>query len=61
MELSKCPCCGAEMDEPLEDYEICPVCKWENDPVQLEDPSFAGGANELSLLEARKKWEDKAV
>jgi hypothetical protein len=34
------------------------VCGWEDDPVQRADPSFAGGANVLSLNEARAAWRE---
>ena len=51
-----CPCCGAEEIGELGAYEICPVCGWEDDPVQSADPSYAGGANDMSLLEAREAW-----
>ncbi|WP_350339842.1 CPCC family cysteine-rich protein [Pararhizobium gei] len=42
----------------LGDYEICDVCNWEDDPVQSADVSYAGGANEISLIEARKIWKE---
>ena len=32
---------------------ICSVCGWENDPKQLWKPDLPGGANEMSLNEAR--------
>ena len=49
-----CPCCGqAAFDEPPEKYDICPVCGFEYDPVQLADPDYAGGANRTSLRMAR--------
>lgn len=49
-----CPCCGQEaFDEPPEKYDICPVCGFEYDPVQLADPDYAGGANRTSLRMAR--------
>ena len=56
-----CPCCRKHRFEEIGKYEICPVCKWEDDPVQRKDPDFAGGANELSLNEYRRKFtgEDK--
>ena len=38
-------------------YEICPVCGWEDDPVQAEDVTYAGGANAVSLDDARQAWE----
>lgn len=52
-----CPVCGKYIF--TESHEICPVCGWENDRVQLEDPDFPGGSNKLSLNEARKKYEDE--
>lgn len=53
----KCPVCGEYKFK--EKYDICPVCGWENDPVQLKDKTFAGGANEMSLAEAREAWDIK--
>ena len=53
-----CPCCGyLTLEDPKNgSYEICPVCFWENDAVQNDDPSFAGGANEPSLTQARANY-----
>ena len=49
-----CPVCGQySFTEP---HDICPVCGWEDDRVQLRDPDFAGGANEMSLNEAREAY-----
>lgn len=42
----------------MDEYEICDECLWENDPVQLDDPDFAGGANEMSLNEAREVYRN---
>ena len=50
----KCHCCGYyTLTEADGNYEICPVCFWEDDPVQNEDVNLVGGANEVSLLQAR--------
>ena len=38
------------------EYEICDVCLWENDPAQLWKPSQSGGANMMSLDEARQAF-----
>ena len=46
-----CPVCGRYTF--TEKYDICPVCTWENDPLQCRDPSFKGGANHMSLNEAK--------
>ncbi|MCQ2492266.1 MAG: right-handed parallel beta-helix repeat-containing protein [Lachnospiraceae bacterium] len=50
-----CPCCGCHtLNEGEGSYEICPVCGWEDDRVQKNDPEFQGGANEESLKEAKE-------
>ena len=46
----KCPCCGKAS---VEEYEICPVCNWQNDPIQTLHPSMARGANKMTLEEAK--------
>lgn len=53
-----CPCCEfLTYDEvPSGTYGICPVCFWEDDPVQLKDENYAGGANHVSLVEARENF-----
>ena len=54
-----CPCCGfLTLDaEPPGTYEICPVCFWEDDPVQFKDLDYEGGANEVSLRVARQNFK----
>jgi hypothetical protein len=52
----KCPICNHYTFTEDEIYEVCPVCDWEDDPIQRDDPDFKGGANELSLNEYRVKW-----
>lgn len=54
-----CPCCGYLTigEEPPGTFEICPVCFWEDDNVQFEDPSYAGGANSVSLNQARENFK----
>jgi hypothetical protein len=53
-----CPCCGYRTlcDLFPGSYEICPVCFWEDDLVQFEDPNQGCGANHVSLMQARKKY-----
>ncbi|MHB1131522.1 MAG: CPCC family cysteine-rich protein [Chloroflexota bacterium] len=50
-----CPCCGYRTldEEPPGSYDICPICWWEDDDV---DPDFRGGANRVSLNEARENF-----
>ncbi|RZF55957.1 hydrolase [Acinetobacter halotolerans] len=57
--LYPCLCCGyLTRGEPSnDDYDICPVCFWENDPVQAEDHDYGGGANVPSLNQARENFQ----
>ncbi|MCU4638795.1 CPCC family cysteine-rich protein [Acinetobacter courvalinii] len=57
--LYPCLCCGyLTRDEPSNGYyDICPVCFWEDDPMQAEDYDWCGGANVPSLNQARKNFK----
>lgn len=57
MNKFKCPCCGCYTLESRGNYEICEVCFWEDDRVQESDPKLAGGANRVSLNEARENFK----
>lgn len=49
-----CPCCGfLTLRESYGSYELCPVCDWEDDGVQLANPASPGGANHESLATAQ--------
>ncbi len=52
-----CPCCGyLVFDEPGA-YDLCPLCFWEDDGIQLEfATTCAGGANGVTLLEAQRNF-----
>ena len=54
MDRILCPCCGEYCMQ--EKFDICPVCGWENDPVQNQDPDLAGGANKKSLNDYREEF-----
>lgn len=54
-----CPVCRKHKFEEKGKYEICPVCGWEDDPIARKDPSFDGGANGISLEEARKRFDER--
>lgn len=63
-----CPVCGEEIIR--HHHDICGVCGWELDIIQVDDPDYWGGANILSLNDAKKafasfreenpsyRWED---
>jgi len=52
-----CPCCGHVVFEESLCWEICPICFWEDDPVQVADPWFEGGANKPSLIQAQQNYK----
>ncbi|MBR6704284.1 MAG: hypothetical protein IKI82_02540 [Lachnospiraceae bacterium] len=52
-----CPCCGRYYFKERSAFEICPVCGWEDDPLQRREEEFAGGANKVCLREARELFE----
>ena len=52
-----CPACGFQVfDEPPGSYDICPICGWEDDDVQLRFPGMTGGANKQSLFEYQRSF-----
>jgi hypothetical protein len=53
-----CPCCGyLTLDDKPGSFDICPVCYWEDDNIQRNDPNYKGGANGISLIEARENYK----
>lgn len=52
-----CPCCGhLVFQEPPGSYDLCPICFWEDDAVQLRWPEYEGGANRPSLIDSQKNY-----
>jgi hypothetical protein len=53
-----CPCCGHLTlgGKGYGNWDICEVCFWEDDLLQLADPTFDGGANDPSLAEAQRNF-----
>lgn len=45
-----CACCGKSI---VGFYGVCRVCGWQDDLLQNERHDFGGGANRMSLNEAR--------
>ena len=50
-----CPCCGKTR---VTEFDICDVCGWDNDLVQLGKPDLSGGANKMSLNEAKQAYTE---
>lgn len=53
-----CPVCGKHQFKEDDNFEICPVCGWEDDGLQRDEPDYEGGANEMSLNQARRAWKE---
>ncbi len=54
-----CPCCGyVVFPEEPGSYDICPICFWEDDIVQLRFPKAGGGPNGVSLLDAQRNFAE---
>lgn len=56
-----CPGCGFLTigEKTFGSYNICPICNWEDDQVQLANPVSGGGANKESLAEYQEKIKAK--
>ncbi len=50
-----CPVCGYEIED--NPYALCFNCMWECNPVQDEEPDYTGGANHMSLNQAREAYQ----
>lgn len=48
-----CPVCEEYSFEYSDDNDICPICGWENDGLQREQKDYWGGANDVSVNEAK--------
>lgn len=53
-----CKCCGCAAMDTDEEYDICPVCFWERDFYQEKNSDYDGGANSVSLEQARKNYAE---
>lgn len=56
--MIKCPVCGQYEFERENNFEICEVCGWENDGIQMDNPDEENCANRMSLNQARKAWAE---
>lgn len=53
--LLACPCCNYQTLVQRGEYDICPVCFWEDDGNN--NPSQYSGPNHMTLLEGRRNFE----
>lgn len=54
-----CPVCEKRTLLTQGRYDICSECGWEDDDSQWLDPNLEGGANEMSLIQAREEYRKK--
>jgi hypothetical protein len=53
-----CPCCGyLTFRSPPGSYDICPICYWEDDVFQLDNPLEEDGPNGVSLQVGQINFE----
>lgn len=54
----RCPCCGNYTldDPPNGNYEICPVCYWEDAPLASKNMDEECACNGVSLNQARRNY-----
>jgi hypothetical protein len=50
-----CPVCGASCIGEFPEFDVC-KCGWEDDHIQRDDPGYWGGANKMSLNQAREAY-----
>jgi len=56
-EKYRCPCCGYKtLNPPPHYFEMCDICFWTDDLQQFDNPDLEGGANSVSLNEARANF-----
>lgn len=56
-ERHKCPVCGKYEFEAYNCIDICDVCDWCDDAIQESNPKYEGGANKMSLNQAREAYK----
>ena len=56
----KCPCCAYYTfgERPNGNYNICPVCFWEDDLCAYDSPDESFDCNGVSLNKARQNFLD---
>jgi hypothetical protein len=58
--MTPCSCCGYNTIRKKGDYEICPICHWEDDYVQDADPWLENGSK-TSLAAAQQNYQSIGV
>ena len=56
-QYEKCKCCGKNTLSVDSLFDICENCGWQDDAVQNDNPDYKGGANQMSLNEAKEAYK----
>jgi hypothetical protein len=51
-----CPCCDYVTLPERGNYLICPVCFWEDDGVDIDEPGAYSGPNHMTLQKGRENF-----
>ena len=54
----QCPCCDYVTLSERGDWEICPICFWEDDWTNVDNLDRESGVNGLTLREARSNFKE---
>jgi len=55
----QCPCCDYISLPERGNYLICPICFWEDDGLDIDNPDIGSGPNKgISLRAARKNFNE---
>ena len=57
--LERCPCCEYRTLQSRGQYDICPVCNWED--TGIEDQNVYSGPNHSTLAEAKEQLQTKEM
>jgi hypothetical protein len=56
--MHQCPCCDYFSLESWGEYEICRVCFWEHDGLDVDELDEHSGPNHLTLRDARRNFAE---
>jgi len=57
----QCPCCDFFTLEAWGEYDICPICRWEDDGSDLDRPDEVSSPNRITLREGRHNFRQYGV
>ena len=56
MPLHQCPCCDYFSLPTRGEYDICNVCFWEDNGIDVDEPDEYSGPNNMALREGRQNF-----